>query len=120
MIVTASNKQRVLEPLDPAGGNPFDDRSVHGNAGSVLTIDPRGDEVLYSFKRIPLAEWDALVYLPTSEAFFPIRDLQQRLRLAEVLQHMVLTVSRTRPLAEAIVTSGGIATREINPKTMES
>jgi diguanylate cyclase (GGDEF)-like protein/PAS domain S-box-containing protein len=85
LIVTASNKQRVLEPLDPAGGNPFDERSVQGDAGSGLTVDPLGDEVLYSFKRIPLAEWDALVYLPTNEAFFPIRDLQQRLRLAALL-----------------------------------
>ena len=82
LIVTASNKQRVLEALDPAGNNPFDDRSVQGSAGSGVTRDASGVEVLYSFKRIATAEWDALVYLPTSEAFFPIRDLQQRLRLA--------------------------------------
>ena len=54
------------------------------------------------------------------DAFVHQTAKEQRLRLAEVLQHMVLTVSRTRPLAEAIVTAGGIATREINPKTMES
>ncbi|MBS1227360.1 MAG: diguanylate cyclase/phosphodiesterase with sensor(s) [Proteobacteria bacterium] len=85
LIVTASNKQRVLESQDPAGGNPFDDRSVQGNAGSGVTLDANGAEVLYSFKKIPLADWDALVYLPTDEAFFPIRDLQQRLRLATLL-----------------------------------
>ena len=85
LIVTASNKQRVLESLDPAGGNPFDERSVQGNGGSGVTKDTNGVEVLYSFKKIPLAEWDALVYLPTDEAFFPIRDLQQRLRLATLL-----------------------------------
>jgi len=45
---------------------------------------------------------------------------EERLRLADVLQHMTLTVTKTRPLAEAIVTAGGIATKEINPKTMES
>lgn len=55
-----------------------------------------------------------------SDAFVHQTSKEQRLRLGEVLQHMVLTVSRTRPLAEAIVTAGGIATREINPKTMES
>ena len=54
------------------------------------------------------------------DAFVHQTSKEQRLRLAEVLQHMVLTVSRMRPLAEAIVTAGGIATREINPKTMES
>lgn len=45
---------------------------------------------------------------------------EERLRLADVLQHMTLMVTKTRPLAEAIVTAGGIATKEINPKTMES
>jgi diguanylate cyclase (GGDEF)-like protein/PAS domain S-box-containing protein len=85
LIVAASDKQRVLESLYPAGGNPFDDRSVQGNAGSGVTKDGRGDEVLYSFKKIPIADWDALVFLPTSEAFFPIRDLQLRLRLAALL-----------------------------------
>ena len=85
LIVTAANKQRVLESLDPAGGNAFDERSVQGNHGAGVTLDPNGVEVLYSFKKIPLAEWDALVYLPTAEAFFPIRDLQQRLRLATLL-----------------------------------
>ena len=54
------------------------------------------------------------------DAFVHQTSKEQRLRLGDVLQHMVLTVSRTRPLAEAIVTAGGIATREINPKTMES
>ncbi len=85
LIVTASNKQRVLESLDPAGGNPFEERSVQGNAGSGVTRDADGVEVLYSFKKIPIAQWDALVFLPTREAFFPIRDLQQRLRLAAAL-----------------------------------
>lgn len=45
---------------------------------------------------------------------------EERQRLVDILQHLTLTISRTRPLAEAIVTSGGIATKEINPKTMES
>lgn len=44
----------------------------------------------------------------------------ERLRLVNILQHVPLTVRRTRPLAEAIVTMGGISVREIHPKTMES
>ena len=31
-----------------------------------------------------------------------------------------MTVKGTRPISEAIITSGGIATDEINPSTMES
>lgn len=45
---------------------------------------------------------------------------EERHRLAETLQHLTLTITKTRPLAEAIVTAGGVSVREINPKTMES
>ena len=44
----------------------------------------------------------------------------ERRRLLEVLQNLVFTVSALRPLSEAIVTSGGVDTKEINPGTMES
>lgn len=46
--------------------------------------------------------------------------VEERHRLAETLQHLTLTITKTRPLAEAIVTAGGVSVREINPKTMES
>ena len=42
------------------------------------------------------------------------------MRISEVIKHLVLTIEKTRPLAEAIVTAGGVSTKEINPKTMES
>ena len=45
---------------------------------------------------------------------------EERHRLAETLQHLTLTIAKTRPLAEAIVTAGGVSVREIDPKTMES
>lgn len=45
---------------------------------------------------------------------------EERRKLALALKGMILTVSRTRPIAEAIVTAGGVAVKEINPKTMES
>ncbi|MBQ7516697.1 MAG: NAD(P)/FAD-dependent oxidoreductase [Schwartzia sp.] len=44
----------------------------------------------------------------------------ERQRLTTALKHLPLTISGTRPLAEAIVTAGGVSTREINPRTMES
>lgn len=44
----------------------------------------------------------------------------ERKALVKLLKGVTLTVSGTRPIAEAIVTSGGINLKEINPKTMES
>lgn len=45
---------------------------------------------------------------------------EERERLVDLLQNLTMTITRTRPLSEAIVTGGGISTKEINPKTMES
>ena len=45
---------------------------------------------------------------------------EARGRLVSVLKGLVLTVSGFRPIAEAIVTAGGISTKEINSKTMAS
>lgn len=44
----------------------------------------------------------------------------ERRRLAEILQDLPLTITKTRPIAEAIVTSGGISVKEIEPRTMRS
>lgn len=44
----------------------------------------------------------------------------ERKNLVKLLKGLTFTVTGTRPIAEAIVTSGGINLKEINPKTMES
>ena len=44
----------------------------------------------------------------------------ERRRLVEVLRGLPLTITKTRPLAEAIVTSGGVSVKEIDPRTMQS
>ena len=44
----------------------------------------------------------------------------ERRRLLETLQGLLLTVTKTRPIDEAIVTAGGINVKEIDPKTMRS
>lgn len=45
---------------------------------------------------------------------------QHRRRLVELLKAFPVEISGKRPVAEAIVTSGGIKVSEIDPKTMES
>lgn len=45
---------------------------------------------------------------------------EERLRLVNLIKSMNFDIKKARPLAEAIVTSGGIDTKEINPSTMES
>ena len=45
---------------------------------------------------------------------------EERKRICDLLKDMSFTVTGTRPVEEAIVTSGGINVKEINPSTMES
>ena len=45
---------------------------------------------------------------------------KDRMRLVGLLKNLRLDITATRPLAEAIATRGGVATEQINPKTMES
>lgn len=44
----------------------------------------------------------------------------QRASLLHTLKHFSVSVSGKRPIAEAIVTTGGVSVREVSPKTMES
>ena len=45
---------------------------------------------------------------------------EMRLKLVHLLKGLLLDITQTRPLEEAIITSGGIDVTEINPKTMQS
>jgi hypothetical protein len=45
---------------------------------------------------------------------------EQRMKLLHLLKAFPVSISGTRPIDEAIVTAGGVSTKEINPRTMES
>ena len=45
---------------------------------------------------------------------------EERARLSEVIKHFKISLSHFRPIAEAIVTKGGVSVKEIDPKTMQS
>lgn len=45
---------------------------------------------------------------------------KERENLVNAIKNFKITISGVRPIEEAIVTRGGISTKEINPKTMES
>ena len=45
---------------------------------------------------------------------------EERRRLVKLLKEFIIEIKGFRPIEEAIITSGGINIKEINPKTMES
>jgi len=85
MMVTASDKTRIMEALPAAGTHPAIDRFVQGYEGSQVFVNSKGVEVLASVKGIPLAGWAVASQLPTAEAFVPIVNLQRRMLLTTLL-----------------------------------
>ncbi|MBK9019180.1 MAG: EAL domain-containing protein [Sulfuritalea sp.] len=79
LIVSATDKSRIMDALPPRGANSQIDRLIQGFDGSILLTNPRGDEVLMSAKHVPIANWDLLVSLPTATAFAPIYSMQERM-----------------------------------------
>lgn len=45
---------------------------------------------------------------------------EERMRMVDLLKEFRFTLTKARPLEEAIVTAGGVSVKEVSPKTMES
>ena len=85
LIVTATDKRRVMEAIPATGVIPQIDRFVQGYEGSAVHVNPLGVEVLGSVKGIPVAGWFVALTLPTAQAFAPIDVMQQRMFFATIL-----------------------------------
>ena len=105
------------------------------NLKPALTPEQLDARILRDFQKFKhKAIKNALVELLPARLIEPILDLsyidedkkidsitkEERRRLIENLRGLTLTVTKTRPLDEAIVTAGGVDVQEVNPKTMES
>ncbi len=85
VIVTGSNKSRILEAIPAPGRNPALDNFMLGHEGSEVFTNSHGVPVLVSARRVAAANWIMAAALPTAEAFAPIQALQQRMLLATAL-----------------------------------
>ena len=45
---------------------------------------------------------------------------EERQKMVELLKNFRFTITKARPIEEAIVTAGGVSVKEVSPKTMES
>ena len=85
LVVTASDKSRVMESLPGPGVSAELDRFLAGYQGSGIFVNPTGTEVLASARSVGATNWYVAAVLPTAEAFAPIQELQRRLLLASLL-----------------------------------
>jgi len=91
MIVSTSDKRRVMEVLPAPGTSPWIDRFMQGYEGSAVVVNPHGLEVLVSVKQVPVAGWYTSVILSTEEAFAPLNRMRSLL-LSTILPLMALLV----------------------------
>ena len=84
LVVTATDRTRIMQSLPPAGANPMLDRYMQGFEGYGVSVNSRGVEELTSAKGIPVAGWFMGVVMPTADAFAPIYDMQRRMLLASL------------------------------------
>ena len=85
LVITASDKRRVMETLPASGVIPAMDRMLGGYEGTDIFVNARGVEVMNSGVTIPVSGWRTVVSVPTSEAFESIEGLQQRVMLAATI-----------------------------------
>jgi diguanylate cyclase (GGDEF)-like protein/PAS domain S-box-containing protein len=85
LIVTATDKSRIMQPLPPPGTNKLLDHYMQGHEGYGVSVNSRGVEELTAAKAIPVAGWFMGVVVPTAEAFAPVYDMQQRMLWATLL-----------------------------------
>ncbi len=91
VIATATDKTRVMEVM-PAGKNSLLDRFMGGYEGYGVTVNAHGVEILSAAKRIPIAGWYVSGYLPTEEAFAPIREMERRWLLATIVLTLLAAI----------------------------
>lgn len=77
LVVTATDKTRIMTALPPPGVHPQMDAMMSKGMGTETWVSPSGVEVLTSGATIPTSGWMVGVSLPTAEAYGPIHRVQQ-------------------------------------------
>lgn len=71
---------------------------------------------------LPLKMIPVIVRLSGVDARKKVNEItrDERKKVVSLIKDLTLTITSARPISEAIITSGGVSTSQIDPKTMES
>lgn len=89
IIVTATDKTRIMQPAPSPGANAMHDRYMQGYEGYGVAVNSRGIEELSASKRVPIADWFVVTILPTSTAFATIESIRQQMLLATLALSLI-------------------------------
>lgn len=82
LIVSANDKNRIMETLPAPGAAPAIDRLIRGTGGSGIVVNSLGAETLVSSQRIPLAGWFVMLTVPVEQTLVPFHAAGRRMLLA--------------------------------------
>ena len=92
LVVTATDKRRIMEVLPAAGVNPAVDRFMQGHEGTDVFVNQHGVKLLASAKSIPAADWLVAAAMPVEEAYAAFQPMRQRLLLATILLTLLVGI----------------------------
>lgn len=93
VIVSASDKSRIMQPVAKKGVNPLLDRRVEeGFEGPGRTVSSLGVDVLTVSRNMSTTGWFVLAAIPTAEAFAPISALKRQIYLTALSLSLILVV----------------------------
>ncbi|WP_374479417.1 ATP-binding protein [Zoogloea sp.] len=79
IFAASTDASRVLRPLPGAGVNPLLDRRLEGYLGPGRTVDSKGVDLISAAAPVMDGQWLVVSYLPTAEAFAPLREATGRI-----------------------------------------
>ena len=107
LVITHPDKERIMKEVAPVGTNPALDRALAGFEGTLEGTNSRGLVGLFTFKRLVSTDWILASVIPSSEAFRPIHNIEQRMATITVLLMLLaapllwlFSVRISRPLGE--------------------
>ena len=125
LIVTATDKSRIMEAVPPPGINPLIDRFVGGYEGSAVFVSPTGQEVLASTKSVPVAGWFVVGRIPTKEAYAPTKNMQFRMVMATIFFTLLaggmtwwMLKHQLAPMLSAVKTLSTLANTDQTPQPL--
>lgn len=126
LVVTATDKSRIMTPTPTPGLNPLFDRFKQGYEGSGVTVNPVGVKVLVSSKNVPVAGWYVVAAIPTAEAFASISSMQQHITLAAIVVTLLsgglawwLLKQQLAPLLSTVATINAMSDSGQSPQPLD-
>lgn len=125
LVITATNKERVMQALPAPGVSPVLDRFIENCDGYAVDRDALGVEQLVSCKGMPASGWGFGATQPTEEAFAPIWAMQRSMMftttiltiLAALLTWWVLR-RQLSPVLTAAKTLASLAESTASPRPL--